>query len=157
MIRRPPRSTLFPYTTLFRSNRGERRGQDERQQKLAARSRLERGRESERGDAAVKNHEALSDWRAREASPASSVARDYLERVAREKGPQRRERKKESRPRRRDQKPQHDRLKRQSPAAVLDRERDGLHAHARRGRCGVSGGVLLKLISELSDLTHTLT
>src|SRR3712207_6959965 len=25
MIRRPPRSTLFPYTTLFRS-RGERRG-----------------------------------------------------------------------------------------------------------------------------------
>src|SRR2546425_8069048 len=29
MIRRPPRSTLFPYTTLFRSTRGERghRGQ----------------------------------------------------------------------------------------------------------------------------------
>src|SRR2546426_7616666 len=30
MIRRPPRSTLFPYTTLFRSldhQRGERRGQ----------------------------------------------------------------------------------------------------------------------------------
>src|SRR5256885_12349561 len=26
MIRRPPRSTLFPYTTLFRS-RGERRGE----------------------------------------------------------------------------------------------------------------------------------
>src|SRR2546430_3457724 len=26
MIRRPPRSTLFPYTTLFRSNRG--RGTD---------------------------------------------------------------------------------------------------------------------------------
>src|SRR3712207_7806125 len=25
MIRRPPRSTLFPYTTLFRSTRGERR------------------------------------------------------------------------------------------------------------------------------------
>src|SRR3989442_10037463 len=25
MIRRPPRSTLFPYTTLFRSNRGVRR------------------------------------------------------------------------------------------------------------------------------------
>src|SRR5258706_10359908 len=24
MIRRPPRSTLFPYTTLFRSARGER-------------------------------------------------------------------------------------------------------------------------------------
>src|SRR3712207_8784538 len=25
MIRRPPRSTLFPYTTLFRSNRNPRR------------------------------------------------------------------------------------------------------------------------------------
>src|SRR5256884_4107352 len=27
MIRRPPRSTLFPYTTLFRSKRGARRAQ----------------------------------------------------------------------------------------------------------------------------------
>src|SRR3712207_8630748 len=26
MIRRPPRSTLFPYTTLFRSNRRRRNG-----------------------------------------------------------------------------------------------------------------------------------
>src|SRR2546430_5027347 len=26
MIRRPPRSTLFPYTTLFRSPEGRRRG-----------------------------------------------------------------------------------------------------------------------------------
>src|SRR6266487_5290522 len=26
MIRRPPRSTLFPYTTLFRSNRDQRPG-----------------------------------------------------------------------------------------------------------------------------------
>src|SRR3989454_2447522 len=26
MIRRPPRSTLFPYTTLFRSSQGRRRG-----------------------------------------------------------------------------------------------------------------------------------
>src|SRR3712207_8209821 len=26
MIRRPPRSTLFPYTTLFRSQRGEHHG-----------------------------------------------------------------------------------------------------------------------------------
>src|SRR2546422_3172667 len=28
MIRRPPRSTLFPYTTLFRSGRGGRRWRD---------------------------------------------------------------------------------------------------------------------------------
>src|SRR3712207_6957032 len=27
MIRRPPRSTLFPYTTLFRSEIGDRRGE----------------------------------------------------------------------------------------------------------------------------------
>src|SRR5260370_26360505 len=30
MIRRPPRSTLFPYTTLFRSARHLRRGRDRR-------------------------------------------------------------------------------------------------------------------------------
>src|SRR3712207_8226929 len=30
MIRRPPRSTLFPYTTLFRSRRGRRRARPER-------------------------------------------------------------------------------------------------------------------------------
>src|SRR2546425_7387407 len=27
MIRRPPRSTLFPYTTLFRSHEGDARGE----------------------------------------------------------------------------------------------------------------------------------
>src|SRR5258707_1668355 len=31
MIRRPPRSTLFPYTTLFRSPHGEPREVDRRQ------------------------------------------------------------------------------------------------------------------------------
>src|SRR2546427_9267568 len=30
MIRRPPRSTLFPYTTLFRSVRARHRGYDRR-------------------------------------------------------------------------------------------------------------------------------
>src|SRR5256886_13462812 len=30
MIRRPPRSTLFPYTTLFRSRRGHRHGRADR-------------------------------------------------------------------------------------------------------------------------------
>src|SRR3712207_6863881 len=29
MIRRPPRSTLFPYTTLFRSDEGRPRGGDD--------------------------------------------------------------------------------------------------------------------------------
>src|SRR3712207_7098202 len=36
MIRRPPRSTLFPYTTLFRSRRG-RRGRRDRRRLLPAR------------------------------------------------------------------------------------------------------------------------
>src|SRR2546427_3928352 len=31
MIRRPPRSTLFPYTTLFRSHEGRQDGRAERQ------------------------------------------------------------------------------------------------------------------------------
>src|SRR3712207_8546220 len=35
MIRRPPRSTLFPYTTLFRSEAGDRE-QDERVHQCAA-------------------------------------------------------------------------------------------------------------------------
>src|SRR5256885_11657647 len=35
MIRRPPRSTLFPYTTLFRSVSGQHRGQEGREE-LAA-------------------------------------------------------------------------------------------------------------------------
>src|SRR2546425_6852277 len=38
MIRRPPRSTLFPYTTLFRSDRGQERRAAQRVQ-LAERQR----------------------------------------------------------------------------------------------------------------------
>src|SRR3712207_8077013 len=33
MIRRPPRSTLSPYTTLFRSHRGDGRGQAAREER----------------------------------------------------------------------------------------------------------------------------
>src|SRR3712207_7294675 len=40
MIRRPPRSTLFPYTTLFRSDVAQEVGQLER---LAQRDRVRRG------------------------------------------------------------------------------------------------------------------
>src|SRR2546427_7810183 len=36
MIRRPPRSTLFPYTTLFRSDRAENSVGDHHQNKDAA-------------------------------------------------------------------------------------------------------------------------
>src|SRR2546430_5734647 len=44
MIRRPPRSTLFPYTTLFRSHRGHLRGATARRRGVRARAR--RGRVS---------------------------------------------------------------------------------------------------------------
>src|SRR5215204_6730752 len=49
MIRRPPRSTLFPYTTLFRSRpRGNRDCQDRRLKKDTVRKR--RVRRRRRGD-----------------------------------------------------------------------------------------------------------
>src|SRR5262245_63074790 len=38
MIRRPPRSTLFPYTTLFRSGAGRRAGPDPRRVRRARRA-----------------------------------------------------------------------------------------------------------------------
>src|SRR5260370_8827939 len=37
MIRRPPRSTLFPYTTLFRSRCGERTRRDSRHRRVGVR------------------------------------------------------------------------------------------------------------------------
>src|SRR2546430_8936249 len=43
MIRRPPRSTLFPYTTLFRSSWEPARDSDDRLQPLGRRARC-RGR-----------------------------------------------------------------------------------------------------------------
>src|SRR2546422_3961977 len=47
MIRRPPRSTLFPYTTLFRSPRGRRR-LDERQDRARDARRRRRGQGARR-------------------------------------------------------------------------------------------------------------
>src|SRR2546425_9716653 len=47
MIRRPPRSTLFPYTTLFRSLQGP----DRRQAGLRRRLDVRRGRDRHRGAA----------------------------------------------------------------------------------------------------------
>src|SRR5256885_4216972 len=47
MIRRPPRSTLFPYTTLFRSGRGERRQAAGRLPRDHPRHGRERGRSEE--------------------------------------------------------------------------------------------------------------
>src|SRR5258706_9976949 len=41
MIRRPPRSTLFPYTTLFRSTQGALQSYDQRGQDMEDHNRLE--------------------------------------------------------------------------------------------------------------------
>src|SRR3712207_8775898 len=57
MIRRPPRSTLFPYTTLFRSHErrrheqrhGVRRGRGERRRGVRAREAQRGGRRDQRG------------------------------------------------------------------------------------------------------------
>src|SRR2546430_16510577 len=54
MIRRPPRSTLFPYTTLFRSDSDERAGgepRDELGQQALAAAEVERVRGLERREA----------------------------------------------------------------------------------------------------------
>src|SRR2546425_8057634 len=60
MIRRPPRSTLFPYTTLFRSGTASRRGYRGRRQQRHHHLRLQglelprvRGRRRHRLDARV--------------------------------------------------------------------------------------------------------
>src|SRR5204863_2942331 len=47
MIRRPPRSTLFPYTTLFRSSRARRRPRRARTRTRSSRSRLAAARSEE--------------------------------------------------------------------------------------------------------------
>src|SRR5689334_24861847 len=44
MIRRPPRSTLFPYTTLFRSRHDVRPGEGRRSRESAPRQLRARGR-----------------------------------------------------------------------------------------------------------------
>src|SRR6185312_5780247 len=52
MIRRPPRSTLFPYTTLFRSRRGHPQGPPRSRRRLPADVREEPGgRAGRRGGA----------------------------------------------------------------------------------------------------------
>src|SRR5438874_4284216 len=54
MIRRPPRSTLFPYTTLFRSAAGRRGGRRARSLRsgLEPRGRRAKARAAARADAA---------------------------------------------------------------------------------------------------------
>src|SRR2546427_8488530 len=62
MIRRPPRSTLFPYTTLFRSHRTEFRESAAGRERRAAPARRQSavsGRVYRRPHVAVRQHELL--------------------------------------------------------------------------------------------------
>src|SRR2546422_1933209 len=66
MIRRPPRSTLFPYTTLFRSRRGRRLDRDgaDRQRSVHGSDRGGEARGALRADAA-RSEEHTSELQSR--------------------------------------------------------------------------------------------
>src|SRR5437588_3395094 len=60
MIRRPPRSTLFPYTTLFRSARVSRQRRIARRRAgVAARAAIVRGTRSEEHTSELQSHSDL--------------------------------------------------------------------------------------------------
>src|SRR3712207_6983156 len=59
MIRRPPRSTLFPYTTLFRSERPRRRARGARAERRRRRRARRRGGRRRRVPRAVRRRRLL--------------------------------------------------------------------------------------------------
>src|SRR5256885_13175126 len=78
MIRRPPRSTLFPYTTLFRSAQGDQ-GRARRARRRRRRSRRVR-REDHQGEDARGGREGRSEEHTSELqSPCNLVCRLLLE------------------------------------------------------------------------------
>src|SRR2546426_8009905 len=98
MIRRPPRSTLFPYTTLFRSVVGHRRREARRVARVRAGDRpeherrvrdvpreradvVERGTERDEPEARDRSEEHTSELQ----SPCNLVCRLLLEKKKRER------------------------------------------------------------------------
>src|SRR3712207_8249508 len=77
MIRRPPRSTLFPYTTLFRSRRfaGAGRAGDEDEAALFRADLFDGGRKSEVGHGA---HFVRDDAQRSEEHTSELQSRQYL-------------------------------------------------------------------------------
>src|SRR2546422_9187798 len=75
MIRRPPRSTLFPYTTLFRSLLVRGAADQDRDLPAHPRGRLARGRAAEWRDRPRGEHPAASRRDHRQASEALPVDR----------------------------------------------------------------------------------
>src|SRR6266567_6317584 len=60
MIRRPPRSTLFPYTTLFRSSRAQPRGVLPHLRALRGRGACGSGREDRKSTRLNSSHSQIS-------------------------------------------------------------------------------------------------
>src|SRR2546422_10393895 len=96
MIRRPPRSTLFPYTTLFRSlHRGEAPAREDqgregrahvaghRPSEPAGRA---RGRVHDVPPDVARDHEVLEEPEAREGLPALAPKEGELREVVRDAG-----------------------------------------------------------------------
>src|SRR5256885_5181510 len=78
MIRRPPRSTLFPYTTLFRSRAGDRRSGSARSAVSGDRKRRDLSAiagTGYRGEAGMRSEEHTSELQ----SPCNLVCRLLLE------------------------------------------------------------------------------
>src|SRR2546426_4738683 len=77
MIRRPPRSTLFPYTTLFRSQCGEPEGDQGQQQRGLQSHAQQRGRRDQGHAVAaqLRSEEHTSELQ----SPCNLVCRLLLE------------------------------------------------------------------------------
>src|SRR2546430_13136412 len=75
MIRRPPRSTLFPYTTLFRSRdgRGRGRGVGGAVRRLGAQSRGCRGGRARRGTPARRRADPRSEEHTSELQSQSNL------------------------------------------------------------------------------------
>src|SRR5256885_6865146 len=75
MIRRPPRSTLFPYTTLFRSHRDFGSGPDGFQRLTEKITESRRGLSSSTASIGVRSEEHTSELQ----SPCNLVCRLLLE------------------------------------------------------------------------------
>src|SRR3712207_7340206 len=79
MIRRPPRSTLFPYTTLFRSgNQQERAGDDHAAEQRGPDAAGERHPEHDRGEDGEAEGEQRGGTRRSEEHTSELQSRQYL-------------------------------------------------------------------------------
>src|SRR2546426_5386407 len=99
MIRRPPRSTLFPYTTLFRSSGLDQKGQDDRSRHASRKGLSVRGcegrdrRDARRPEACTRHlpHGGRAEGRSEEhtselQSPCNLVCRLLLEKKKKKNG-----------------------------------------------------------------------